>query len=279
MKMLVPLTLLVLWTLPAALFAQPTESFDILLTNDDGIESPGIQVLAEKLAEVGRVHLVAPCGQRSGSSMAVDLRAELELRPIRGDGRMPGHCVDATPAGAVLLAITTLAPDGGFDLVVSGINRGANIGAVAHMSGTVGGAMAGAYFGIPAVAASLGRGRDFDYPARFVASFVGELKRRPARPGIVFSINIPSARQEEIAGVVSAPMGGSQLRFGYDETAGEGETRHFRPRISRETDFPAGSDTEAFAAGRITITPLRFDWTAFTVVDELKTWNLRHELP
>ncbi|MFQ5739850.1 MAG: 5'/3'-nucleotidase SurE, partial [Acidobacteriota bacterium] len=135
--------------------------------------------IAEKLRSVGRVHVIAPCGERSGSSMSVALRDELQLRAVEREGRQLGHCVDTTPAGAVLLAVTSLAPDTGFDLVVSGINRGANVGDLSHMSGTVGGAMAGALYGVPAIAASLGGGRDFDYPARFVAAFVEEVKRHP----------------------------------------------------------------------------------------------------
>ena len=137
--------------------------YHILLTNDDGIESQGIQVLAEKLRAVGEVHMVAPCGERSGSSMSVALRDELNLRVIQRDGTTIGQCVDTTPAGVVLLAITTLSPPGGFDIVISGINRGANVGASAHMSGTAGGAMMGALYGVPAVAASFGgRGVAYD---------------------------------------------------------------------------------------------------------------------
>lgn len=255
-------------------------SYDILVTNDDGIESPGIHALAEKLAAVGRVHVVAPCGERSGSSMSVALRDELHLRPVPPHGAALEHCVDTTPAGAVMLAITTLSPDEGFDLVVSGINLGANVGTASHMSGTVGGAMMGALYGLPAVAVSLGaRSSDFDYSARFVAAFVEQLRQRPAMPGIVFSINIPGATEAEIAGVAVAKMGGSHLRFAYAELEGGGpDERRFRPRIGLETAFPDQSDTEAFMRGMITITPLRFDWTAYSVLDRLKGWVLSHHV-
>lgn len=90
-----------------ALLAQPacgqTDVYHILLTNDDGIESPGIQALAKELAVVGQVHLVAPCGERSGISMSVALRDVLNVRPFQGDGEVLGHCVDTTPAGTVML--------------------------------------------------------------------------------------------------------------------------------------------------------------------------------
>lgn len=255
-----------------------TEPFDILLTNDDGIESTGIQALAEALGAVGRVHLVAPCGERSGASMSVALRDELELRPVERDGEILGHCVDTTPAGAVILAITALAPEEGYDLVVSGINRGANVGAASHMSGTVGGAMAGALYGLPAVAASLGGGADFDYAARFVAGFVADMKQRPALPGVVLSINLPRATEEETSGVLVAPMGNNYLTFAYQEQEPGADGRRFRPRIGLATSFADGSDTEAFMNGMITITPLRFDWTAHDMIEQLRQWGVTHEL-
>jgi 5'-nucleotidase len=255
-------------------------AYHILLTNDDGIESAGIQVLADRLKAVGQVHLVAPCGEMSGSSMSVALRAELRLEPVLKNGVTLGHCVDTSPAGAVLLAISALAPEGGFDVVVSGINRGANVGTSSHMSGTVGGAMMGAFHGIPAVAASSGApGADFDYAARFVAKFVAEMKRRPATPGIVYSINLPKATEAETAGVTVAGMGGAHFTFGYQEVEGGEGPRRFRPRIALSTTAPAGSDTEAYLRNHISITPIGFDWTARAMIDQLKGWGLTASVP
>lgn len=263
----------------AALCAPPAwgqaNAYHILVTNDDGLDSPGLQVLAEKLRGVGTVHVVAPCGERSGSSMAVGLRAELRLEPRpKADGTME-YCVDTTPASAVMLAIDALSPEGGFDLVVSGINAGANVGTVSHMSGTIGAAMMGAFYGIPAVAASFGaRSADYDYAARFVAGFVTKLRQQPPIPGVVFSINIPMATEAETKGVVVAKMGGMHLRIGYEEQQGAADGRRFRPRIGLATEGPSGSDTEAFLHGMITITPLQFDWTAYQMLDQLKSWRL-----
>ncbi len=259
--------------------AAQSDPYHILITNDDGIESPGIQALADELRGVGEVLVVAPCGERSGSSMSISLRDELRVRPVERNGQVVGHCVNATPAGAVLLAATMLAPEGGFDLVVSGITRGANVGVVAHMSGTVGGAMMGALHGIPAVAASLGgRAAAFEYSARFVAAFVEELKGRPALPGIVFSINIPKATEAEIGGVTLAKMGGNYLRIGYEEVQDVGEGRLFRPSIGLETTFPEETDTDGFMHDMITITPLAFDWTAYGVLDDVRGWGLSHKV-
>lgn len=268
--------------------------YRILVTNDDGIESPGIQELAAALREVGQVTVVAPCGQQSGTSMSIRLDQEIRLRtyPEPSDAadsadaadRSPvGHCVDATPAGAVLLAVRALAPESGFDLVVSGINRGANIGEVSHMSGTIGAAMMGAYLRIPAVAASQGgRPGGFEHAAGIVARFVAELRRRGPEVGIVYSLNFPAATAEDTRGIAARPMGGTEFGIDYEERVeepgaepegGDGE-RRFRPVFVAPDPIPAGSDTEAHGEGFVTITPLRFDWTDPPTVSALEGWDL-----
>ena len=253
--------------------------YHILVTNDDGIGSPGIRELADALRGVGEVTVVAPCGQRSGSSMSVQLGREHRLTAVGEEDNPWGHCIEATPADAVLLAIQALAPEDGFDLVVSGINAGANTGDLGHMSGTVGAAMMGAYYGVPAVAVSLGgRAMEFGYAAAFTARFVEQLRQRPPLPGVVLSINFPAATEDAITGVSVARAGGSYLGFGYDEVDPVDGVRVFRPRFESVDTHPPGSDSEAFAAGMITIAPLRFDWTDEDVLREMGTWGLDHRL-
>ena len=249
--------------------------YRILVTNDDGIESPGIQELAEALRAVGEVTVVAPCGQQSGTSMSISLNQEIRLRTSEA-----GHCVEATPAGAVLFAARALAPESGFDLVVSGINRGANIGEVSHMSGTIGAAMMGGYLGMPAVAASQGgRPGGFEHAAAVAARFVAELRRRGPETGIVYSLNFPAATATETRGIAARPMGGSYFRVDYEEVVAEpgedaGGERRFRPVFGPPDAIPAGSDTEAHNEGLVTITPLRFDWTDRPTVEALEGWDL-----
>ena len=253
--------------------------YHILVTNDDGIASPGIQELADALRDVGEVTVVAPCGQRSGASMSVTLGQGKRLRHVSDENRDWGYCVDSTPADAVLLALEAFTPEGGFDLVVSGINAGANVGDLGHMSGTVGAAMAGAYRGVLSVAASLGGDEmDFAYPAAFMARFVEELQRRPADPGVVLSVNFPAATEDAVAGVAIGRMGGSYIHFGYEEIDPEDGVRVFRPQFTPAEVHPPGSDTEAYMQGMITIAPLRFDWTDEGMLRELAGWELDHRL-
>ena len=258
---------------------QTDSPYHILVTNDDGIDSPGIQALAAALRAVGEVMVVAPCGQQSGTSMSIGLNQEIR----RPDHRRRGHCVDATPAGAVLFAVRALAPESGFDLVVSGINAGANIGEVSHMSGTIGAAMMGAYLRMPAVAASQGgRPGGFEHAAGVVARFVSELRLQGPETGIVYSLNFPVAAADGTRGITARPMGGSYFRVDYEEATeepGEGVDdaaggRRFRPVFGPPDAIPAGSDTEAHNEGLVTITPLRFDWTDLSAVEELAGWDL-----
>ena len=253
--------------------------YHILVTNDDGIGSPGIRMLAEALQAVGEVTVLAPCGQRSGSSMSVQLGQAKRLMPVGEEGAPWGFCVNGTPADAAMIALEGLVPEGGFDLVVSGINAGANTGDLGHMSGTVGAAMMGAYYGVPSVATSLGgQVMDFGYAAAFMARFVEELRRRPPLPGVVLSVNFPAATEDGIAGIAFGRMGGSYIQFGYEEAEPEDGVRVFRPRLSPGEAHPPGSDTEAFVQGMITITPLRFDWTDEEALRELAGWGLDHRL-
>ena len=273
-----------------------TSPYHILVTNDDGIESPGIQDLAAALRTVGEVTVVAPCGQQSGTSMSIRLDEDIRLRTypgsseaadaasVSGADRSPvGHCVDTTPAGAVALAVRALAPESGFDLVVSGINRGANIGAVSHMSGTVGAAMMGAYLRIPAVAASQGGSPGgFEHAAGIVARFVAELRRRGPEVGIVYSLNFPAATADDTRGIAARPMGGAEFGIDYEELAEEPDAaseggdaeRRFRLVFTAPHPLPAGSDTEAYGEGLVTITPLRLDWTDPPAVAALEGWDL-----
>lgn len=249
-----------------------TSPYHILVTNDDGIDSPGIQALATALRAVGEVTVVAPCGQQSGTSMSITIDQEFRVRTTPA-----GSCVNATPASAVRLAVSELAPESGFDLVVSGINIGANVGEISHMSGTVGAAMMGAYLRMPAVAASRdGSPGGFEHAAGIVARFVAELRRREPEIGIVYSLNFPVATAAETRGIAARPMGGSYFDIDYEEVAGEPDEgeRRFNSVFVPPDPPPAGSDTEAYNDGLVTITPLRFDWTDPSTVAALEGWDL-----
>ncbi len=251
-------------------------AYRILVVNDDGVRSPGIQTLAEALREIADdVIVVAPAENRSGSSHATSSREPLQVEEYRENGVLLGYAVSGFPADAVRFGLLETAKDREIDLVVSGINRGSNAGNVAHLSGTVGAAMEALYLGVPAIAVSTAAGvTDFRFAAQFTARFVSELRRRGVPDDVVLSINIPAATAEEIRGVVGARMGGAYLEtVRFDPQGGAGPLTYMA-RTERITEFEPGTDSYAYDDGLITITPLRFDWTDEAMLDELSTWGL-----
>src|SRR3954469_24043850 len=164
----------------------------ILVTNDDGYRSEGIHALAAALRELGDVTIVAPTTEASAIGHALTLRRPLRLEAI--EDRV--FAVDGTPTDCVNVAVTHVF-DGLPDLIVSGINKGWNLGDDVTYSGTVAGALEGALLGAPAIAVSLRQTRgdyDFGHASRAAALFAGAILRRPLRPRTFLNINAPKGQ-------------------------------------------------------------------------------------
>ena len=251
------------------------QTYRVLLTNDDGIESPLLAALKVELEALPGVELTvsAPHENRSGSSQSVTSGGLIVDRIYR-DGTLFGYAVHGTPADAVRFGLTMLSNGNNFDLVVSGINRGANVGNVSHGSGTVGAAMQALHEGVPSVAVSQDVGDvDTVASARFAARLVQRYQREGAPRGVVLSINIPGG---ELKGVQVRPMGDSYLgTYGYDlgSEAGNSSTYQRQRPIVQSTD--STTDTYSYQNGYITITPLKFDWTDYDLISEVESWNLQ----
>lgn len=251
------------------------QTYRILLSNDDGIESPLLETLQQELARLSGVEVVvsAPNTNQSGASHSSSAPPLIVDEIFRND-QFFGYAVHGRPADAVRFGIVELGKDRPFDLVVSGINRGANVGDVSHLSGTVGAAMEGIYLGVPAIAVSQ-EVEDVDTAAsaRFTAQLVNRYRQQGAPEGILISINIPGG---ELKGVVVRPMGDSYLQTAaYTLQSQTGNSRQYdRERIIvQSTDNT--TDTFAYQQGYITLTPLKFDWTAVEFIDEVQAWNLQ----
>lgn len=260
-----------------------SEPLRILVTNDDGIDAPGILALVKELSRLGDVVVAAPMENKSGISHATTFLSQpLRVEERTMDGAVFACAVGGTPADAVNFGVVHLGRERKFDLVVSGINAGANIGEVAHLSGTVGAALEGVVLGLPSIAVSQGsRGQDFALSAAFTARFIEAMTRHGWMPRTAYSINVPSSDPAAIRGVTAARMGGSSFRIDrYQETRDEatGEVR-YRAVAAPAGEPPAGSDAAAFRAGRITITPLRFDWTDDMAMESLRGLDLSALLP
>ena len=201
---------------PASQPALSSNSYRILLSNDDGIGSPLLAVLHRELAALPGVEVVvaAPDENKSGSSHSSDSGPTIVDR-FYLDGEFFGYAVHGRPADAVRFGLIELGKEQPFDLVVSGINRGANVGDVSHLSGTVGAAMEGIYQGVPAIAISQDTEEvDTVASARFTAQLVSLYVEQGAPEGILISINIPGG---DLKGIRVRPMGDSYLQTaGYD---------------------------------------------------------------
>lgn len=245
------------------------EAIRILVTNDDGYQSPGIRALAEKLREVGEVSVVAPFREMSAVSHALTINAPVRYEPIDEDL----YAVEGTPADCVNLAVGNLLPQPP-NLLVSGINRGANLGDDVTYSGTVAGAMEGAMLGIPSFAVSLTSKESPDYSAAavFSADLARVLLKKSLPRRTFLNVNVPTGN---IKGVRITSQGRRDYRPELEERVDPRSRVYFwiKEGFSR-WERNGVSDVAAIREGLISITPLHIDLTNYKVLDELLSWNL-----
>jgi 5'-nucleotidase len=234
----------------------------ILVTNDDGIHAPGLRVLervARKLSS--DVWIVAPESEHSGASHALTLRRPLQVHRL-GARR---YATSGTPTDCVLIAVKHLLEKKPPDLILSGVNRGANLGEDVIYSGTVAAALEGAMLGIPAIAFSQVR-RASHVPFKTAETFAPEIIRRltsMAWPtGLLVNVNFPALPATQVRGVRIGPQGrrltGTQVKFANDPFARE--VLWIGDFLTDETDDPA-TDLGAISEKMISVTPLQFDLT------------------
>jgi 5'-nucleotidase len=238
----------------------------ILVTNDDGVYSEGLHALADALRSVGDVTIVAPLGEASAIGHALTIARPLRLERLR-DGV---YSVDGTPADCVNLGIVHVL-DGLPDLVVSGINKGYNLGDDVTYSGTVGGALEGALLGVPGIAVSLERTKDpFDFgPAAAAAERVAaQVLRHGLPPRTLLNINVPRG---PLHGVKVTVQG---MRNHITKVTASVDPRG-RPYYWIEEGEDTYADGEradhvAVRAGYVSVTPLQPDLTAFALLDQVQ---------
>ncbi len=232
----------------------------ILLTNDDGIFAPGLAAMYARLVQIGEVTVVAPAEVRSGASHSISL-VPLACEKVDIAGKFQGYCVDGSPVDCVKFAVKKLFTDRQIDLVVSGINHGANVGVHLYYSGTVAAAMEAAFNGIPAVAVSAmcdGQNGNMDKAAE--CSF-GVIQKLLTLDGVrVFNVNVPVLGESDAKGVkvVAHSMNGFYEEYisSKDE---DGQVTYLYTSGKPNDDGLTTMDTTALMDGFITITPLRLN--------------------
>jgi 5'-nucleotidase len=242
----------------------------ILVSNDDGYFAPGITLLAEALRQLGEVTVVAPERDRSGASNSLTLDRPLTVRQAPN-----GYfSVNGTPTDCVHIAVTGLL-DFTPDVVVSGINLGANMGDDTIYSGTVAAAVEGYLLGIPSVAVSLASkaGEHFETAIGVALKMVERLSRRPFGEPVLLNVNVPD--------IAPARLGGMEVtRLGKRHKAEpvvklqtpRGETAYWIGPAGAAADAGPGTDFHAVESGRVSVTPLRMDLTDGSQLARAREW-------
>ncbi len=244
----------------------------ILVSNDDGYRADGIRALAEALKDLGQVTIVAPDRNRSGASNSLTLDVPLRVHETEPEV----FCVQGTPTDCVHLAISGLF-DYRHDMVVSGVNDGANLGDDVLYSGTVAAAMEGRFLGLPTLAVSLctseSGGRHFDTAARVARMLVGQMLERPLERAMILNVNVPDLPFGELRGVRTTRLG---KRHPAEPII---EARDQRNRVvywigpaGAGADAGEGTDFHAVAEGFVSVTPLLIDLTRYGAMDTVRDW-------
>ncbi len=247
----------------------------ILISNDDGYRAEGLQHLTDALKSLAAITVVAPERNRSGASNSLTLDVPLRLASF-GEDR---YYLNGTPTDCVHMAISGLF-EHEFDMVVSGINDGANLGDDTLYSGTVAAAVEGRFLGLPAIAVSLvnnSSGHDtvshFGSAARVAAELVMRLQRVPLGAATILNVNVPNLPYEQLKGT-------QVTRLGFRHRS-EPVVRALDPKgkevlwvgpAGGEQDAGPGTDFHAIANGYVSITPLQTDLTRHAMLDDLRDW-------
>ncbi len=248
-------------------------SVKILLSNDDGYRAEGLRSLKEALAGVAPLTVVAPDRNRSGASHSLTLDVPLRVQQAEPD---TWYVINGTPTDCVHLAITGLF-DHEFDMVVSGVNDGANLGDDVLYSGTVAAAIEGRTLGLPTIAVSLvpdnGAEPHFATAARVARELVLRLVEKPLHRSMILNVNVPDLPYEQLRGIEVTRLG--------NRHRAEAAVRGRDPR-GREIywvgaagpgeDAGPGTDFHAVASGRVSVTPLQVDLTRHAALGELRDW-------
>jgi 5'-nucleotidase len=248
----------------------------ILVTNDDGISAPGLLALKNACAEIGDVTVLAPDHNWSASGHVKTMHKPLRVSELTLADGTPALSTTGAPSDAVALALLGIVQDP-IDLVVSGVNRGPNLGHDVTYSGTVTAAMEATISGIPAIAVSLNSPEHADYStaARFAALLAREILDRGLSEGMLLNVNVPLLRAEELAGIAVTRMG---LRIYRDELIRRVDPRG-RPYYWIGGPAPTGVEEEgtdiwAVANHYISVTPIQLDLTAHDLLQAVGEWDL-----
>jgi 5'-nucleotidase len=246
----------------------------ILISNDDGIHSPGLKALYDSLTSLGEIYVIAPDRNRSATSHSVTLYSPLRVKEVLDHWYM----VDGTPSDCINLGVNGILKDKKPDLVAVGINEGGNLGDDITYSGTVMAAVEGALLGIPSIAVSLVTRNNFQF--RIAASFSQKLcqyiirKRLPSNT--VLNVNVPNIPRKDLKGI-SITRQGKRIYSGavIEKVDPRGQKYYWLGGVEDGWNGEKGTDFHAVNNGKISITPLNIDLTDYSAYKDLLHWKIK----
>ncbi len=252
---------------------------NILITNDDGVDSPGLLALARGMRPYGKVFVLAPDRNWSASGHVRTLDRPLRVKRLQLEDGLPAYATDGSPSDCVALAVAGFLPER-INLVISGINTSANLGQDVAYSGTVAAAMEATIWGIPAIAISQETSgnhlteQDFEPTVEFAQKIVEAAMVHGLNPGIVLNVNVPNLPMSRILGVQITRQG---QRIYHDHLERRADPRG-KPYFWVIGESPSGvtesgTDIGALAEGYVSITPLQLDLTAYQWMAEIEKWE------
>lgn len=246
----------------------------LLVTNDDGLDSPGLHKLVQTLAEMAEIFVVAPDRERSGTGHGITVFNPIMIKRVDGvDAAQSAWMVYGTPVDCVKLGISALLPAPP-DLVVSGINKGANLGWDVLYSGTVSAAMEGVIMGVPSIAVSLcleDNAEDYGFAARFTRAVCRQLEKDGFDRDTIININVPGIPRPEIKGMRVTRLGRRQYENVFEERKDpRGNTYFWMGGDVVEEDQEPDSDVTAVKEGFVSLTPIHFDLTDYKLVEKYR---------
>ena len=250
----------------------------ILLTNDDGINAPGLYALFKEMKKYGKVYIVAPDSEKSAVGHAITLSDPLRVQNFYKNDEFFGYAVNGTPSDCVKIAYWALEINP--DILISGINLGSNTGINIIYSGTVSAATEGMFLNIPSFAISLTTftNPNFEIAARFAGRLSQIILKKSLPKGTLLNVNVPAVNSDdEINGVIITRQGNAMYREEFDKRTDPHNRVYYwltgqKVKLETESDV----DDRAILNKMISITPVHFDLTNYEFLEELREWRVKY---
>jgi 5'-nucleotidase len=247
----------------------------LLITNDDGIHAEGIYILAKELEKEHDIIIAAPDDQRSACGHSITITKPLIIKEVKLEGiKAKAYSVDGTPADCVRIAADKLV-DGRIDMVISGINKGVNLGTDVIYSGTVSAAIESAIYKTPSIAISSefqGDKENYKLAAKTVLDILRKLHNKAIKNDVVLNVNIPLVEEENIKGIKVCKIGSRTYNNSFIETKDDQGNISYEIIGTVNDVYDKDTDVDYFKQGYITLTPLHYDLTNFKILNEIEKW-------